>query len=104
MIFSWYIGSISRNPINCSLHFYDFSLNCYGISNSTAQITKGSLYGTIHLSHGFHRQPPGHLILPTRGPWPEEEGEQRLDGHVPAGRATGGEVRGEGKLQGLTTV
>jgi hypothetical protein len=39
-----------------------------------------------------------------KGPWPEEEEEQRLDGHVPARRATGGEVRGEGKLQGLTAV
>jgi hypothetical protein len=34
------------------------------------------------------------------GPWPEEEGEQRKGGHVPAERATGGEVRGEEKFQG----
>jgi hypothetical protein len=52
-----------RNPTNFSLHFYDFPMNCYGISKSAAEITKGSLYGTIHLSHGFHRQPPGLLIL-----------------------------------------
>jgi hypothetical protein len=38
------------------------------------------------------------------GPWPEEEEEQRKGGRVPAERATGGEVRGEEKFQGLTAV
>jgi hypothetical protein len=38
------------------------------------------------------------------GPWLEEEGEQRKGGRVPAERATGGEVRGEEKFQGLTAV
>jgi hypothetical protein len=31
-------------------------------------------------------------------------GEQGWDSHVPARRITGGEVRGEGKLQGLMAV
>jgi hypothetical protein len=56
------------------------------------------------MSVGLSRQPLGLLYLPTRGPWPEEQGEQGLDGCVPARRVTGGEVRGEGKFQGLTTV
>jgi hypothetical protein len=33
-----------------------------------------------------------------------QRGRQRFDRPVPAGRAIGGEVRGEGKLQGLTVV
>jgi hypothetical protein len=38
------------------------------------------------------------------GPWPEEEGEQRKGGRLPVERATGGEVRGEEKFQGLMAV
>jgi hypothetical protein len=84
------------------LHFYDFLLNCYRISNSALKITQGGPYGTIPMSLGFCRQPLGLLYLPARGPWLEEEGEQGLDGRVPARKVTDGEVRGEEKLQGLT--
>jgi hypothetical protein len=56
------------------------------------------------MSHTLCRQPLGLLHILTRGPWPEVKREQGLDGRVPARGVTGGEVRGEGKSQGLTVV
>jgi hypothetical protein len=48
-----------RNPTNFSLHFYVFSLNCYGISKSAGKITQGGPYSTIPMSLGFADSPLG---------------------------------------------
>jgi hypothetical protein len=50
------------------------------------------------------KQPPRLLLLLTRGPWPEIDGEQGLDGRVSARGVAGGEVRGKERAQELTVV
>jgi hypothetical protein len=48
-----------RNPANFSLHFNDFSMNCYGISKSAVEITQGGPSGTIRMCLGFADSPLG---------------------------------------------
>jgi hypothetical protein len=86
-----------RNLINFSLHFYDFFLNCYRISNSTAKITKGVLIGTIHLSLGFADNPLGFCIFQPEVPGRGQRGRRGVDRPVPATAIAGGEGGGAGK-------
>ena len=46
-------------PKHQDLYISGFSMNFYEISKFTAKNNKEVCGGTIHMSHGLRRQPPG---------------------------------------------